>query len=171
MNEHEKRKMASRIIATLYDTWAQHGHQSLNGLIDEEKWDKTLYDDVIGALQKHHGLVELHGVPNVFDLTTKGVLYAEDNGIPGEDVVVRHRAVRAHILSFLASLYDSQGSRAHAIYYDIAKGAPVLHDLDILVDVELLRDLGYIEAVSSNSYRITRDGLEFHQGETYTDIV
>jgi hypothetical protein len=171
MNDQQRRDMARKILNVLYRTWASHGHQSLNALIDAEQWEKRVFDDVIQNLERDHGLVKLYGVPNVFDLTPEGVLYAEENGIATEDEVNQHRAARAHVLSYLANLYDTEGSRAHAIYHEIAKGAPVRHELDILVDIDLLRELDYVEAVSSNSYRITRDGLRFHRGEDFSDIV
>jgi hypothetical protein len=107
--------MARKILAVLYETWAKHGHQSLNALIAEEQWDKRLFDEVIGTLEDEHGLIKLHGVPNAFDLMPKGVLYVEDKGIAPEAEVNQHRAVRAHVLSYLTNLYEKEGNRAHAI--------------------------------------------------------
>jgi hypothetical protein len=171
MGEQEQRDIARKILVALYDSWAHHGHLSLNSLIAEEKWDRRLFDDVIDKLQDERGLIKLHGSPNVFDLTREGVLYVEDNGIVSEEEANRHRKIRAHVLSYLADFNDKEGNRAHALWQDIAKGAPVDQEMQILQDLSLLNDLGYTESASTSSFRITPDGLRFHRGPTYEDIV
>jgi len=143
MGEQEQRDIARKILVTLYTSWAHHGHSSLNALIAEEKWEKRLFDEVIDKLEEEHGLIKHVANPNVFDLTPEGVLYVEDNGIVSEDEANKHRQIRAHVLSYLADFYDKEGSRAHALWQDIAKGAPVEHEMKILVDLSLLNDLGY----------------------------
>lgn len=171
MSEEEQLNVARKIIAALYGSWAHHGHLSLNGLLNEEQWQKQLFDEVTDRLEMEHGVIECVGNPNVYDLTPEGVLYAEDNGVVPEEEANQHRKVRADALSYLANLYETSGTHAHAIYQDIAKGMSVKYAMDILVDLDLLRDLGHIESVAGNSYRITRDGLRFHKGEAYGQIL
>lgn len=171
MSEQDQINIARKILAALYGSWAHHGHLSLNGLLNEEQWQKQLFDEVTDRLEKEHGVIEHVANPNVFDLTPEGVLYVEDNGVVSEEEANQHRKVRAGALSYLANLYETSGNHAHAIYQDIAKGMSVKHEMDILVDLDLLRDLGHIESVAVNSYRITRDGLRFHKGEAYGQII
>jgi hypothetical protein len=171
MSEQEQQNVARKILAALYGSWSHFGHLSLNALIAEEKWEKRLVDEVTDKLEEEYGLIKYVANPNVFDLTPEGVLYVEDNGIVSEEEANQHRQVRAAALSYLANLNETSGSHAHAISQDIAKGMSVKHEMDILVDLDLLRDLGHIESVASNSYRITRDGLRFHKGEAYGQII
>lgn len=149
--------MAQRILATLYDSWASNGHVSSDALRVEQQWDKRDFIEVLDRLEHERGLIK-HYSGYAYDLNPMGVIYAEDNDIVPETKVNHHRELRAYALMYLANLYDERGSRAHAIAEDIARGAPVKHTVEILVDLRLLAELDYIEAVSSNSYRITTEG-------------
>jgi hypothetical protein len=98
------------------------------------------------------------------------VLYAEDNAFVPEDEIARHREVRTKALAFLADLYQKSGSRGAAAVDQIAEGSG-LSKFDLFVDLSLLNALGYIEDVSSNSYRITDNGRRYYHGAGYEDII
>jgi hypothetical protein len=164
MNEQEKRDIARRILEALYDTWERHTNISLNTVQEQGGWDRNLFRTVVDKLEKQHGLIKNAGSSYSFEMTSSGVIYAEENGIVPKDKRERHEKIRQHTLAFLADLYDREGSRADVHYDKIAEGFPVKHKMEILRDLSLLSDLGEIEATSTTSYRITDIGLRNYRG-------
>lgn len=159
MNEQEKRDIARKILEALYDTWERHTNISLNTVQEQGGWDRSLFRTVVDKLDKQLGLIKSAGTSYSFEITSSGVIYAEENGIVPEDKVEWHQKIRQHILAFLAELHDREGSRADVHYEKIAEGAPVKNKMEMLRDLSLLSDLGDIKAVSTTSYRITDTGL------------
>ncbi len=116
------------------------------------------------------GLIKSYGTSYSYEITPEGVYYSEDNSVIGEDVATWHRNIRSHILTFLSDLYEREGSRADAHYEKIAEGGPV-DRLEILIDLSLLTKMGYVEATSISTFRITFEGLRFIRGDDYDEIV
>jgi hypothetical protein len=42
---------------------------------------------------------------------------------------------------------------------------------EILVDLSFLKDIGYIEAMSSSSFSITTEGYEYHRGVAQDELI
>jgi hypothetical protein len=171
MSEQEGRNIARKILEALYDSWEHHTVISLNSVEEQGGWDRSAFRTVVEKLEKHHGLIKNHGTSYTFDITPDGVLYAEENEIAPKDRAEWHGKIRKHILTFLADLHDREGSRADAHYEKIAEGAPVKDSMEILRDISLLSDLGYIEAPSVSTRRITEEGLRYFRGTDYEEIV
>ena len=170
MKNEEARGITRQVLTALYPAWEKNSHFSLDLLSKENQWDKQGFVEVLNRLEHEHGFIKHYG-GWAYDLTPSGVLYVEDNSLVEESRINRHRELRHHALEYLANLYDERGPHAHAIVQEIAKAGPVNHTLEILVDLSLLAQLNYLEAASISSYRITREGLKFHRGENYDDIV
>lgn len=171
MSEQEKRDIARKILEALYDTWERNTIISLNTVQERGGWVRSIFRTVVDKLENQHGLIKGAGSSYSFEITPAGVVYAEENEIAPKDRVQWHQKIRRHILAFLANLYDKEGNRAHAHYEKIAKGAPVEDSMKILQDLSLLTKLGYLEAASVHSYRITEDGMRYYRGTDYEDII
>lgn len=165
----EQRFIARKILAALYDAWAKHTIISLNPIREESTLDKASFHTVVEILEDR-GLVKSYGTWYSYEITPEGVFYSEDNSVVPEDVANWHRNIRKHILSILSDLYEREGSRADAHYETIAEGGPV-DSLQILKDLSLLTNIGYVEATSVNTFRVTFDGLRFIHGEDYDEII
>jgi ribosomal protein S20 len=171
MNEQEQRDIARQIIAALYDAWERHTVISLNPVQEQGGWEKSAFRTVVDKLEKQLGVIKNHGSSYTFEITPAGVIRAEESGIVPEEKAARHVKIRQHILAFLASLYDSEGSRAHAHYEKIAVGAPVSNKMEILQDLSLLTDLDEVEAASSSSFRIKDRGLKSYRGSDDEELI
>lgn len=171
MAEQEGRDIAQKILERLYEAWERHTQISLNSVEAEGGWDRGIFRTVVDKLEKQHGLIKSRGSSYTFEITPDGVLYAEENEIVPQDRADWHGQVRRHILSFLSDLYNREGSRAHAHWEKIAEGAPVPHNMKILRDLYLLSNLGYVEATSVSTFRITEEGLRHYCGTDYEEVV
>ena len=170
MKSEEAQNIARQVLIALYPAWESNGHISLDALRNENQWDKQDFAHVLNQLEHQHGFIRHYG-GWAYDLTATGVLYLEENSLVHEQKINRHRELRHHALEYLANLWDERGPRAHVNVDEIAKAGPVKYTVEILVDLSLLAKLNYLEAASATSYRITREGLQYHRGESYEDIV
>lgn len=170
MNDQVRRVIARQILASLYEAWAQGTIISLFPLRDNGQWGEAIFDTVVEKLEKHHGLIESYGSSYTYEITPSGVLYAEDNQIVPEAEAERHQQRRKHALAFLADLYDREGSWADEHHEKIYEGFP-MDIFEMLRNLSLLTDLGYLEATSSSSYRITDEGLRYYRGTDYEEII
>jgi hypothetical protein len=171
MNEQDKRDIARKILEALYDTWERNTNISLNTAQERSGWEKSIFRTVVDKLENQHGLIKSAGTSYSFEMTPSGVIYAEENGIAPNDRMQWHQKIRQHVPAFLADLYDREGNRAHAHYEKIAKGTPVEDSMKILQDLSLLTKLGYLEAASVTSYRITEEGMRYYRATDYEDII
>jgi hypothetical protein len=169
--EQEQREIARKILESLYDAWERHTVISLNPVQEQGGWETTVFRTVVEKLEKQHGLIKNHGSSYTFEITPGGILYAEENGVVPKEKADWHRNMRRHILAFLADLHEKEGSRAHAHYEKIAEGAPIKDSMEILKDLRLLVSLGYANAASVSSFRITNEGLRYYRGTDYEEIV
>jgi len=167
--KEEQRLIARKILASLYDAWAKHTIISLNPIREESNQDKGFFHTVVEILEDR-GLIKSYGTSYTYEITPEGVYYSEDNSVVPEDAANWHRNIRNHILTFLSNLYEREGSRADAHYEKIAEGGPV-DRLGILIDLSLLTKIGYVEATSINTFRVTFEGLRFIHGDDYDEII
>jgi hypothetical protein len=164
VNESERNNIARKILEALYDAWERHTIISLDTVQEQGEWEKSAFRTVVDRLEKQHGLIKNHGNWYTFEITADGILYTEENGIAPKDKAEWHKNIRQHILAFLADFYEREGSRAHKHYQKIAEGAPVKDSIEILRDLPLLVDLGYVEAASISTFRITARGMRYYRG-------
>jgi uncharacterized protein YjhX (UPF0386 family) len=171
MSPEQQREIAQKILVSLYEAWAEHTIISLDPVRDEGGWDESLFDTVVEKLEKQRGLIKSYGSSYSYKITPDGIFHAEDNGLVPLAETEKHRQIRTHILKYLSNLYDKKGSREHEHWEKIADGAPVDDNDDLLIDLELLRETGDVESVSTSSFRITDRGLQNYRGADYEDIV
>jgi hypothetical protein len=168
MGESERQVIAKRILAALYGDWESHSGSGLESVLQEGGWDKATFNEVREVLRDRYGFLTTSG--NTVDITPAGILRAEESGVVPAATAEKHRAIRAYILAHLAALRDKEGRRAHDHHEKIVEGSP-WEKFEILVDLRLLTKLGYVEAASSSSFRITDEGMREYRGTDYDDII
>lgn len=171
MSQEQQREIARKILQSLYEAWAEHTIISLFRVQGEGGWDERVFDTVVEKLEKQRGLIKSHGSSYTYEITPDGIFYAEDNGVVPSAEAEKHRRIQAYILKYLSDFYDRMGSREDEHWQKIAEGAPVEDEQELLVDLELLTDIGDVESVSSSSFRITDQGLRKYRGAIYEDII
>lgn len=170
MSNQLQRDIARKIIEALYFAWAQNTIISLFSVRDEGKWDDGVFDTVVDKLEHRHGLIKSYGSSYTYEITATGVLYAEDNEMVPRAEVEKHQLARRHVLAFLAHLYEREGSQCDELIGTICEGAS-LGTLEMMEDILLLTELGYLEATSSSSLRITEEGLRHYRGTDLEAII
>lgn len=159
MSEQEKQRIEDAILRALYGAWAERGDVSLDTVLEEGKWDQSLFRTVAERMEKHDRLITAQGSWSIYELTPRGVLYAEERGAPPAEEVARHRMARTEILACLADLYEREGVDADYHYSEICDGAG-LDEGVALLNLTFLTEAGYVSDTSSSSFRITHQGLE-----------
>lgn len=170
MSTQDGKIIARQILTALYDAWVQHTIISLNPVRDEGGWNESQFDSVVDRLERQHGFIKSHGSSYTYKITPQGVIHVEDSGIAPEDVASLQRQARAHALEFLARLRDTEGIHAHEHWEKINEGSGVDSDT-MLINLPLLNDLGLIKNASITSFMITDEGMRFHRGSDYEDII
>lgn len=84
--------------------------------------------------------------------------------------VEKHLLARRHVLAFLAHLYEREGGQCDEPIGKICEGAS-LGTLEMMEDILLLTELGYLEATSASSLRITDEGLRHYRGTDFEEII
>lgn len=159
MSESVKQEIETAILRALYGAWAERGDVSLNTVLEEGKWEESLFWTVAERMEKRDGLITAQGSWAIYELTLRGVLYAEQKGAPLAEEVGRHQAARTEILALLADLYDREGVDADYHYSEICEAAGLDEELALL-NLSFLTDADYVHDTSSSSFRITHKGVE-----------
>jgi hypothetical protein len=159
MNENEH-GIARQILEELYNAWERQTKISFDNVKDQGGWNRSDFRAVLYKLEKQQGLIVNSGAPYGFEITPAGITYAEENVIALIDKAEQHKKIRQHVLAFLADLYERNGVEAEAHYEKIVESIPVENRREILVNLLLLTDMGDIQEVSINTFRITGKGLK-----------
>jgi hypothetical protein len=159
MSESVKQEIETAILRALYGAWAEQGDVSLDTVLEEGKWDNSLFWTVVERMEKRDRLITAQGSWSIYELTPGGVLYAEQKGAPPAEEVERHQMARTEILACLADLYESGGVDADYHYYEVINSTGLEMETAVL-NLTFLTEVGYVKDTSSSSFRITHQGLE-----------
>jgi hypothetical protein len=159
MSEEIQREIEDAILRALYAGWAERGDVSLNTILEEGKWDESLFWTVVERMENHERVISAEGGWSRCELTPRGVLRAEERGAPPAEEVERHQMARTEILAQLADLYDREGVSAEFHHSEICDATGLGLEI-VLLNLSFLTDVGYVVDTSSCSYRITHQGLE-----------
>ena len=170
MAEHDRRDIARKILEAVYDAWERHADVSLDAVQEQGGWERNAFRAVVDTLEGRGLIRSSDSKWYSYEITLDGIFYAEDHAVVPEEVAERHRRTRMHILKYLSELYEREGGHAHAPPVKIAEGAPV-DRIKLLRDLDLLKDLGEVTDVTSNSFKITEAGLRRYRGVDHEDIV
>lgn len=159
MSEETQREIEDAILRALYAGWAARQDVSLNAILEEGKWNESLFWTVIERMENHERVISAEGGWSMCELTPRGVLLAEERGAPPAEEVERHQMARTEILAHLADLYDREGVSAEFHHSEICDASGLGMEI-VLLNLSFLTDVGYVVDTSSCSYRITHPGLE-----------
>lgn len=159
MSEEIQRQIEEAILKALYVGWAARCDVSLNIILEEGKWDKSVFWRVAEQMENRDRVITAEAGWSMCELTPHGVLYAEGKGAPPAEEIERHQMARSEILSQLADLYDREGVRAELHYSEICDATGL--DIEIvLLNLSFLSEVGYVLDTSSSSFRITHPGMD-----------
>ena len=74
------------------------------------------------------------------------------------------------MLNFLIERYEQQGPLGEADVDELATAAGK-ESLEVYNDLSLLHGMGYIQDTSSNTYKITQDGMNYFRGDENDDLI
>lgn len=159
MSEQTKLEIENSVLGALYKAWAERGDVSLNTVLAAGQWDESLFWTIAEQMEKRDHLIAPQGSWATYELTPRGILYAEESGAPPAEEVRRHQTARTEILAVLADLYDKDGVHADYHYTEVCEGTGLDTQI-VLLNLSLLIDTGRVTNTSTSSFRITHEGLE-----------
>jgi predicted transcriptional regulator len=172
MSISEDQEIERAILTALYEAWAEGQNLSLRNVREAGSWSERSFRHVVDRLARQEGLIVPLGSWSIYELTTPGVLYAEEKGFPPKEEVDKHQRARTEILKILAAAYESTEEDDDPLFREICDGA----NLDIGTcqhNITLLIDANYVEATSTSSFKITLKGLnavrQWREHQSLTD--
>jgi hypothetical protein len=149
------------ILAALYEAWsvADDGC-NLHSLREQHAWDKITFEKVIDRME-HRDLIEARGAIT-HEITSSGVIYAENNNLVPEDMKDKHQSARTLIVEALGAIYDEKGPRDQSHYTILARTLSIDQDL-VMKETHVLNVLGYLEHPSVGFYKLSSTGLDAYE--------
>ena len=152
-------KVKDVILDRLYDSYFQSGDfVKLNTIREELDMDNTAFWNIVDAME-HEGLIKVRTVGGNYEITSKGINTAEEQGIVTTEFREQNQSIRTRILDKHATVYEERGSYADVSLELIANELNI--DMNkILRNLLLLNDEGYTEPFAVATTRITQKGLK-----------
>jgi hypothetical protein len=169
MEYAEKRKIAETVMKELYIAWESHNELDSEELRLEHQWDRGTFETVLHYLEHYRYFVENDGTGVV--ITTRGIEHLEEIGLSDRQRTFLHQRAREHVLDFLSNLYDRQGIDAVATYEEVSDQSMV-DETEIRLAIEYLQNVGWLEVVSSSTFKITYAGLDnYENGHLFPTLI
>ena len=146
------------ILAALYEAWSVSDDGcDLRTVRDAQGWDKNTLEKVIARME-HENLIEPRGVIT-HEITSRGIIYAEDNKIAPEEMTQKNKNARTLLVEALAGVYDKEGPLADS-HYTILGRSQSLDDDTAMKNLHVLHRLGYLEESAIGCYKLSYTGLD-----------
>ena len=170
MNKPTEKEVARNILTALYKAWDEDQYCSLEPILEESRYERADFHNIVERLDKRHGLIQEYGSSYTYEITPSGVVYAEENGLAPAEIMEKHQKARVQILEYLCSFFEREGRGSHEYYGKICAGFGV-DAVEMITDLTFLCDIGHIKAMSASSFLITDEGYQYHRGEIQDDLI
>lgn len=147
------------ILGRAYDSYFLGSETiNLNTLCEELGLDGQLSWNTVQHMV-HQGLLESYRKGGQYIIQLAGVLCAEAQNIGSEEIMHENRRIRPIILDKLAKIYEKSGRYADAMSEHLAEESG--GDIKVWVkNLIVLRELGSVEYIDFDSWKITNEGLD-----------
>lgn len=146
------------ILRNLYENhFLGDGHLVLKELCNKEGWDANTFDKAVRHLRKDFIFSQ---TISTHSITSKGIIYCEDNGIAPKELSAQNNKVRKLILDSLNKVYE-EGRPDDEVHYEELSELTGLDTDSMMANLDLLVDLNYVDSCASDGYyKITDRGLD-----------
>ncbi len=159
MNTLSKDDVRKAILVALYlYEFGNEGQRNLEELRKVLDVPEIAYTNIVDKMV-HDGLIKAWTAGHNYQILPAGIVAAEQEGFPPNELVTNNNQIRTKILDLLATLFDSKGRFANESIATIAAEVGV-NERSAGVNLQLLSDLGYVENFAASTYKITFQGLE-----------
>jgi hypothetical protein len=152
-----------RLLQSLYETYFLTTDKADVGFVlESEGCDKTAFENLLDRMEDE-GLFQPFGMGGYFfELTPRGAIVCEDNGIVSQALIEANQKARIEILLALAEVYRKHGS-LHTLFNPDLYRKTGLSDTQATANLLVLHGLYLAEPFGNAGSRITLSGLDFLQ--------
>jgi len=155
-NEEEIRKS---ILSTLYlDNFTAEGEKNLEEMRIKLGVEPTKFNNLVDKMS-YEGLIKAWTAGYNYIIQANGILIAEEESIPPDDIVAKNRRIRTVALDRLANVFAVHGGFADLDVMKIAEEMGI-SEREVFDNLQLLEDIGYVEHVAASLFKITFKGLD-----------
>jgi len=149
------RELQVELLRELYIE--RFGPNASRGHFNWRTWAETRGVDERVAMASYQdlsdkGLVEAFALGGYVEITSRGALFAEENGVAPADLVRHHNAVRFAMVDAYTKIYEERGPHAWRDWEKVADDAKIGHP-DFHLNRTILFDYGYLEGVRPGALR------------------
>jgi DNA-binding Lrp family transcriptional regulator len=147
------------LLERAYDSYFHgRGAVNLNTLNDELRVDQTVFWNIVHQMSQQ-GLIRAYAMGGNYKIQSYGIVKAEEQNIVAEKIKNENQHIRTRVLEKLAKVYKTSGADADAYIEFMAQ--EFAFDIYALANnLQVLEELGYIEAIANGSYKLTLRGLD-----------
>ena len=146
------------ILRNLYNVnFGSGGQSSLSRLRDEEGFDEKTFRIKVDRMVEE-GSISSRVSGGVYQIRIHGILRVENEGLVDDKLVSSNERVRFLTLEVLQKVRNERGPFATEHYTEISNETGVDKPI-LLVNLDVLEDLGWIEDSAAGLFKITRYGI------------
>lgn len=154
-----KQSIESKIILKLYEAFFEgESSYGMYQIQEELRLDEVPFWNIVDRLD-HKNIVKAHAGGGFYKITPSGIIYAENQSIAPEQLKAKNRQIRTKTLELLEEIYSIGGIYSDIAYEEIAQKCN-LDPNDVVYNLMILDELGYVEARTGITYSITHKGLD-----------
>jgi hypothetical protein len=155
----DQTQIKNHILLSLYNAFFLSDENfNLKSLAEREGWQKTGFWNLVDRM-KNEALIRGTAVGGFYEITSRGVIYAEDAGLVNEALVLTNQKARTLILKALMKVYEEKGNLYSASMTDLYEQTG-LDESVLKSNRQVLLGLDYIEATGNARFKITEIGID-----------
>jgi len=148
------------ILAKLYSNWdpsSPEGEDNINVIRNQGGWDSSTFYKVVERMT-HDRLIQVKALHGAYEITSDGIICAEEKGIADQNCIAVNRRTRTQLLDTLYDVYEDGGCDGTEHYQTLSETTGLGINL-LLENLSVLADLGCVEWVDGGFCRITSHGI------------
>ncbi len=156
---NEDPEIRQLILKTLYlYEFTDSDQRNLDELRKNEEIESPRFHNLVDRMS-HEDLIQEWTLGYNYIIKPAGIILAEEEGIPPEELVAKNRRIRTLILDLLAKVFEEKGGLADLPISRIAEQIE-FSEREVADNLQLMDELGYVEHVAASTFKITFYGLE-----------
>lgn len=150
-------KIVNKILTTLYEEFFKGDKKyHLGELRKTNGWNELEFTKIADRLI-HDLLIEPYSLGGYYKITSDGIVHTENEIKEPADIISENETFRTDLLNSLSDEYDKKGAGNRFHYHDLKNK---FDDRLLNSNLDVLRDLDYIEFDTNSSFHISYNGID-----------
>lgn len=155
----DQTQIKNHILLNLYNAFFLSDENfNLKTMAEREGLEKPGFWNLVDRM-KSEALIRGRALGGFYEITSRGVIYAEEAGLVDEEIAGRNQTARTLILNALMKVYEDKGNLYSAGMTDLYE-ATGLEETVLKTNRQVLLGLDYIEATGNARFKITNIGVD-----------